>query len=172
MGARMREVALTLLLAVTASTSAIADDEKPQCDLNDGTTVEQVRADFAAAPPDERPLLADIPAGCTIPNRLRDEEEEDADAALGACSAAFKAWTDRYPTKNKPRRKVDDCMLTLLDGHLIYSLGGSSFRFHCKYVLLDPSRKVQAACNTLERDLQSHADSANAAAAALTKILQ
>lgn len=124
MGARMREVALTLLLAVTASTSAIANDQKPQCDLNDGTTCRAGQGRLRRAPPDERPLLADIPASCTIPNRLqyRDEEEEDAGAALGACGAAFKAWTDQYPTKNKPRRKVDDCMLTLLDEHLIYSL--------------------------------------------------
>ena len=168
----MREVALALLLVALTATGAIADDQKPKCDLNDSATVGQVKTDFAAAVPNERPLLAAIPATCTIPNRLQYREEEETDTALAACNAAFKAWTDRYPTTNKPRRQLDDCMLALLYEHVVYIMGGSSFRANCKYVLLDPSRKVQGACNTLERDLQSHADTANTTAAALTKVLQ
>jgi hypothetical protein len=168
----MREIALALVLVVAASTSAIADDQQPKCDLAESATVEQVRTDFAAAESGERALLVAIPGNCTIPNRLQYREEEETDTALGACSTTFTQWTDRYPTKNKPRRKIDDCMLALLYEHLVYAMGGSSFRNNCKFVLLDPSRKVQGACNTLERDLQSHADSANIRAAALTKILQ
>jgi len=167
----MREIAFALMLVVAASTGAAADDQQPKCDLNDSPTVEQVRTDFAAADPGERPLLAAIPGSCTMPNRLQYREEEDTDTALGACNVAFKHWTDHYSVKNRPRRKIDDCMLALLYEHLVYAMGGSSFRYNCKLVLLDPSRKVQSACNQLERELQSHADSANTTAAALTKIL-